>query len=186
MPTHPEDTSQRDPLVHLMGAWSDGPSGYIEGMERDGQRQLVHSDVLPTGAPWDELAELGFVRGEKRDDLFTSATLPDGWKREGSDHAMWSYIVDTRGVRRVAIFYKAAFYDRSAHASIQNVGWSLGTEALYGDGPAELPASWDVLTDSERADFVDHVDDYLKSADEFPSIYKNADRARRLRELAVA
>ena len=186
MPTQPEDTSQRDPLVHLMGAWSDGPSGYIEGMERAGQSQLVHSDVLPTDAPWDELAELGFMRGEKRDDLFTSATLPEGWKREGSDHAMWSYIVDERGVRRVAIFYKAAFYDRKAHAHIQNVGYSLAIDALYGDGPAELPASWDVLTDSERVDFITKVDDYLRTATERPHIYENGDLARRLRELAVA
>jgi predicted secreted protein len=27
---------------------------------------------------------------------------------------MWSYIVDDEGTQRVAIFYKAAFYDRDA------------------------------------------------------------------------
>jgi hypothetical protein len=34
---------------------------------------------------------------------------------------MWSQLVDAEGVPRVAIFYKAAFYDRKAHMSFDQV-----------------------------------------------------------------
>jgi hypothetical protein len=118
-----ENTGQRDDMLHLLGAMSDGASGYITGMEADGQRQLVNSDRLPTQVSFGSDADfeaLGFVFGEpdRNDPLFRSATLPDGWKREGSDHSMWSYIVDEQGRRRVSIFYKAAFYDRDAFMSL--------------------------------------------------------------------
>lgn len=91
----------------------------IEGQERAGQAQLVHSDRLPTHLDDSDQAvfeALGFTFGEPdpSDSLFRPATLPEGWKREAADHAMWSYIVDELGRRRVAIFYKAAFYDRRA------------------------------------------------------------------------
>ena len=90
--------------------------------------------------------------------MFTEATLPTGWKREPSEHPMWSYIVDERGIRRVSVFYKAAFYDRSAHASIVNVASSLVTDLLYGDGPAALPEQWDALTDEERANYIGQLE----------------------------
>ena len=182
--TTPENTSRRDPLLHL--ALSMSSSGrYIEEMEADGQRQLVHSDVLPAEGPWADhtgwrgprdgvtLESLGFVKGDPvpGDEMFVHATLPPGWAREGSDHAMWSYITDERGVRRVSIFYKAAFYDRSAHASIERPGYAFTTEAIYGDGPAKLPEPWDVLTAEERADFRAGLTDYLDRAAEHPSIY---------------
>jgi hypothetical protein len=51
-------------------------------------------------------------------DLFYDAKLPEGWKLEPTDHSMWSRIVDNQGQERVKIFYKAAFYDRSAFAVI--------------------------------------------------------------------
>ncbi|MFF3928610.1 hypothetical protein [Streptomyces hirsutus] len=93
----------------------------IESQERAGQAQLVHSDQLPTEiqaycGSTAELEALGFSFGEPtdRDPLFRPATLPEGWKREASDHDMWSYLVDELGRRRVAVFYKAAFYDRRA------------------------------------------------------------------------
>lgn len=115
-----ENTSKRAPYLHLLGSMSDGPSGYIEGMERDGQRQVVGSETIPTRCPGDELTALGFRLGDAvpGDPLFRHAVLPDGWKREGSDHAMWSYIVDALGRRRVSVFYKAAFYDRQADAYV--------------------------------------------------------------------
>lgn len=120
-----ENTSQRDSMLHLLGAMSDGPSRYIEDMEADGQRQIVNSDRLPTQINRGGVADfeaLGFVFGDadRSDPMFREATLPAGWKREGSDHSMWSYIIDEQGRRRVSIFYKAAFYDRSAHIGIQH------------------------------------------------------------------
>ncbi len=108
----------------MLNGGDPGPS--IERMEADGQRQLVNSDRLPTqilhGADNDEpFLALGFTFGEpdKGDPMFRPATLPEGWKREASDHAMWSHLVDEYGRRRVAIFYKAAFYDRSAFMSLE-------------------------------------------------------------------
>lgn len=92
----------------------------IQAQERAGQAQLINSDRLPTDrfGDADAWTALGFTFGEPdpADPMFCPATLPDGWRREGSDHDMWSYIVDGDGVQRVAVFYKAAFYDRSAHA----------------------------------------------------------------------
>ncbi|MGW3410291.1 hypothetical protein [Streptomyces sp. NPDC000888] len=96
-------------------------SAVIEGQERAGQHQLVNSDRLPVeiqSGCGDTAAfeALGFAFDEPdpSDSIFRPATLPEGWKREGSDHDMWSYVVDELGRRRVAIFYKAAFYDRRA------------------------------------------------------------------------
>lgn len=93
----------------------------VEEQERAGQRQLVNSDRLPVeiqSGCGDTAAfeALGFTFGEpdRHDPLFRPATLPEGWKREGTDHDMWSFIIDQLGRRRVAVFYKAAFYDRRA------------------------------------------------------------------------
>ncbi len=120
-----ENITNRDPLIHLAGAW-DQPGRYIEEMESAGQAQLVNSDRLPTQINHGSRADfeaLGFVFGEvdRNDSMFQQVTLPDGWKREGSDHAMWSYIVDDLGRQRVSIFYKAAFYDRDAFMSLMAV-----------------------------------------------------------------
>ncbi len=100
-----------------------GASESIEYLEAEGQQELIESTVLPTvivGATQPEFEALGFTFGEEvpGDPLFRAATLPEGWKREGSDHAMWSYVVDETGQQRVAIFYKAASYDRKAHMSL--------------------------------------------------------------------
>mgnify|MGYP000981072513 CR=1 FL=1 len=117
-----EGTSRRDPLIHLAGSSSPrGFSGYIEEQEAAGQSQLVTSDRLPVRAGGDEqYLALGFTFGnpDPDDRLFRPATLPPGWKREASDHSMWSYLVDEHGRRRVAIFYKAAFYDRDAFMNL--------------------------------------------------------------------
>lgn len=123
---HIENTAERDPLLHLICTWADGSDTYITDMETDGQRQLVHSDRLPVdlnGGKDDDYLALGFTFGEPDpgDPMFRPATLPDGWRRESSDHAMWSYLVDANGRRRVAVFYKAAFYDRRAHMNINTV-----------------------------------------------------------------
>jgi hypothetical protein len=181
-----EDTGQRDPLLHMLGAMSDGTGDYITGMEATGQRQLVNSDRLPTkGSDDPVLLELGFTFGEPDpgDPMFRPATLPPGWKRKGSEHAMWSYIEDERGIERVAIFYKAAYYDRSAHMNRQNVGGHVATQAIYGDGPVDLSVL-PKLTDEEKAGLRAAAEAYLKNADEHPGIY--GDRAGRAREVLAA
>jgi hypothetical protein len=168
-----ENTTQRDPAVHVLGILSDGQTGYIEGMEAAGQRQVVNSDVLPAQAPWGALELLGFVKGDPvpGDDLFVRCTLPDGWSKAGTSHSMHSNVLDERGVERVGVFYKAAFYDRKADAHLINVGGHYATKALYGDGPAVLPDVWDVLVDTEREDFWASVDHMVKQIAEHPQIY---------------
>lgn len=179
-----ENTSDRDPMVHLAGMWGGGPAvtRYVEDMEAAGQQQLLHSDRLPTEAHGDFEA-LGFTFGEPDPDdpLFRPATLPAGWTREGSDHAMGSYLLDERGVRRVSVFYKAAFYDRCANIHVLNVGADLATHAIYGDGPVTGP--WDKLTEEERAEVIASARGYLEQARDYPDIYgKRVDRAKALLE----
>jgi hypothetical protein len=116
-----ENTSKIDPALLLLAALDgrDGGSSLILGQEAAGQRQLVHSDRLPTstheGTDEPYLA-LGFAFGEPdaSDPLFRPATLPAGWSKRATDHSMGSEVVDQHGRARVSVFYKAAFYDRRA------------------------------------------------------------------------
>jgi hypothetical protein len=146
-----ENTGRRDPMLHLIGAMSDGSSDYITNMEAAGQRQLVSSELIPTKAPDAELTALGFTLGGPvdGDPLFRHATLPAGWTREGSSHAMWSYIVDQHGRRRVAIFYKAAYYDRKAAAHVET-SVSYLRDVLYEGLDPVLDDEW--LTREVAAD----------------------------------
>lgn len=120
-----------DPLFRLtpaaMRAASEGDApnffaaalpGGIEAQEAAGQRDLCASSRLPKDAPWPELEALGIVRGEDVDNLFVNATLPAGWSIKPTDHSMWSKLLDETGAERASIFYKAAFYDRSAHLTL--------------------------------------------------------------------
>lgn len=115
-----------NPMIPLLDAMG-GPGG-IERSEKRGQAELVNSDVIPRFAGSyskrsidKELEALGFVLGDPvpGDDIFRYATLPPGWKKVGTDHSMWSKIVDETGKERCSIFYKAAFYDRSAFIVIE-------------------------------------------------------------------
>ena len=139
-----ENTSNRDALLHLAGMMG-GQDRYITEMESAGQRELVHSDRLPTEAnPSDaDFEAVGFTFGavDPGDDLFRPATLPGGWKREGSDHAMWSYILDRHGRRRVSVFYKAAFYDRRAFMRLDTPAGYLHN-VLYDNRTPVLDDEW--------------------------------------------
>lgn len=158
-----ENTSRRDSSVHLLGAVSDGLDKYVTDMEAAGQRQLVDSTNLPKKGPWNELEALGFIRGDDvpGDDLFVVATLPHGWSKEGTAHSMWSKVVDDRGIERVSIFYKAAFYDRDALFHVVMVGRNLAKDVTWGDGPVALPDCWDRLTDSEKTDYAAAIENDL-------------------------
>lgn len=94
--------------------------GGIERQEAEGQRNLVrHADRLPiqgtSGAGRQKWEAAGFVFGEVIDDLWVACTFPSGWKMVATDHSMWNDVVDETGKKRALVFYKAAFYDRSAH-----------------------------------------------------------------------
>ena len=73
-------------------------------------RGLTHAQVA---------AALGIEFGKTIDRVFIEATLPDGWKIVPTSHAMWSDLVDDKGRKRAAIFFKAAFYDYNAHISFE-------------------------------------------------------------------
>jgi hypothetical protein len=109
-----------DPMGMFAQMVLGGTEKAILNQEAAGQRQLVASEQIPTdrrGITDEALVKLGFVLGEKspRDDLFQDAKLPSGWSIKPTDHSMWSRVVDEKGRERFAIFYKAAYYDRSAH-----------------------------------------------------------------------
>lgn len=69
--------------------------------------------------------------------MFCPATLPPGWTRKGSEHALWSHLLDEHGRRRAAIFYKAAFYDRSARMSMGTL-YSYASAVAEGECPLFL------------------------------------------------
>lgn len=134
-----------------------GFGGYIEAQEARGQRELVESTDLPTDAHGRDadFEALGFTFGAPHsgDPLFRPATLPEGWRREGSGHAMWSYIVDNKGRQRVSIFYKAAFYDRKAFMSLVSPMSRLA-DLIYGDDePTSLPID-ELLTAADARDYL--------------------------------
>jgi hypothetical protein len=91
--------------------------GGIEAQEKQGQRMLVNSSMLPIymhNVTREQLTKLGFRFGNEVDDLFVECALPDGWTKKATEHSMHSTLVDEQGRDRANIFYKAAFYDRRA------------------------------------------------------------------------
>jgi hypothetical protein len=108
--------------------------GGIEAQEAMGQAALVGTlGILPKECPRQQLEKLGFKFGEPADDLFVNVTFPAGWSKKATDHSMWSDLVDDKGRKRAGIFYKAAFYDRSAHMSLER-RYVVTTEYLNAAG----------------------------------------------------
>ena len=132
MTISPRNTAADHPMLNLLAAMdaqhrTGDSSNMILEQEAAGQRQLVNSDVLPTKYNGrgesdikEALTKIGFVFGDvvNGDPMFQTVQLPEGWKREGSGHAMWSYVHDQHGRERLSIFYKAAFYDRDAFFNV--------------------------------------------------------------------
>lgn len=117
------------PIVEAMAAvWGGGsPGDAIVVQEAAGQRSFVNSDTLPTrrndygdanSQAVLEAAGVKFGEVVERDPMFQYVELPQGWRRQGSGHDMWSYLLDEKGRKRASIFYKAAFYDRDAFYSV--------------------------------------------------------------------
>lgn len=92
--------------------------GGIEAQEARGQTMFVASDVLPKECPIEELKQLGFKFGKEQDDIFLNVVFPEGWGKKATEHSMWSDLLDEKYRVRGNIFYKAAFYDRSAHMNL--------------------------------------------------------------------
>lgn len=101
--------------------------GGIEAQEKRGQLEQAQLQTLPFDGTsekdrpkWEELG-FQFKRNTQndRDDIFVECTFPAGWQKKPTDHSMWSDLVDAKGRKRGAIFYKAAFYDRSAQCHLK-------------------------------------------------------------------
>jgi hypothetical protein len=111
--------------------------GGIEAQEAAGQITLCASATLPLimrpASVQKTLEGWGFKFGAEVDGIFITATFPPGWKKQATDHSMWSDLLDDKGRKRGSIFYKAAFYDRSAHMRL-NSRYSLN---FYLDGSAK-------------------------------------------------
>jgi hypothetical protein len=96
--------------------------GGIEAQEARGQRDLCSSSKLPkrfNGCSRSDFESMGIIFGDEADDIFTNVTLPPSWQIRATDHSMWSELVDDAGEVRADIFYKAAFYDRSANITVR-------------------------------------------------------------------
>lgn len=97
----------------------------IVAQEAQGQKELVDSMQLPLKCNGKnamvEYGKMGItVAGfGKSDELFGSFILPTGWRKEATDHDMWSNLVDNKDRVRAEIFYKASFYDRDASVNFK-------------------------------------------------------------------
>lgn len=143
--------------------------GGIERQEAAGQAKLVKSaDRLPTAVnyPYDttisEVSEkLGIQLGSIIDDVFIEATFPKGWHIKPTEHYMWSNLIDDRGRKRASIFYKAAFYDVSAHINFE-CRYFINGYATREDGGVKLRGCQVVDRSTEKvlwsSDFVGERD----------------------------
>lgn len=107
----------------LLNAIAAATPGGIEEQEKNGQSQLtLVFDRLPRKidepAGRHMLEQMGFIFGENLNDLFVAVTPPKGWTLRPSSHSMWSHVHDEQGRQRLSVFYKAAFYDKDAHMTI--------------------------------------------------------------------
>jgi len=119
--------ADENPALVILDAMVRGSGESILHLEAQGQHSFVGSDTLPSEigrhSDYDEKAILeaagikflGVVEG---DDMFQYVEFPQDWKKMATDHSMWSKLVDDKGRERASIFYKAAFYDRSAFMSL--------------------------------------------------------------------
>jgi hypothetical protein len=114
-----------NPRIDWLGG---GNPKAIENQEAEGQKEFVVSDQLPqrindrNPIPAKERYEkLGIkVLGETvGDKLFFDVILPEGWKKQPTEHSMWSLLINNNGITIASIFYKAAFYDRDAFTNIE-------------------------------------------------------------------
>ena len=129
---------EHDDFAFLASSMVIGSSNTIERQEAQGQQSFVESDTLPTdGGDKQALEAFGFkfLGPVEGDPLFQYVEMPKGWKKVPSDHSMWSYIHDEQGRERIAVFYKAAFYDRSAHYSVNK---RFGVRRDYGRKDASV------------------------------------------------
>lgn len=129
-------------LLDTVGGKSVGEA--IKSQEARGQRRMIARSQLPKSFgevliqdyPFttpEAYAKMGIKIIGEVNDLFYEVELPAGWKIDASGHSMWSTLVDAKGRERGKIFYKAAFYDRSAFISLRRrFTYKIEPEDKYG------------------------------------------------------
>lgn len=109
--------------------------GGIEAQEAAGQMEQSLLQTLPKdNRDRESFEKLGFKFGKDADDIFIEVEFPKGWRKKTTDHSMWTKIIDDKGRERGSIFFKAAFYDRSAHVSLSR---RFGVRQSYGEDVKE-------------------------------------------------
>jgi hypothetical protein len=122
--TTAEMASGDDALLTLVSLMSGQQEQAILAQEKQGQTELVESTMLPAQIRDDgrralETAGLVFGNAPPGDPLFLEVRLPDGWCKVATNHDMWSDLHDDLGRVRARMFYKASWYDRDAHMSVE-------------------------------------------------------------------
>ena len=129
---------KEDGLNLMMRIFETGSQGAgILQQEAVGQQSFVNSTTLPIEMQGDTksiLSAVGvkFLEVVEGDTLFQYVELPEGWHKKAAEHSMWSHLIDDKGRQRANIFYKAAYYDRSAHISAIR-RYSYGTDYEQSD-----------------------------------------------------
>lgn len=123
----------RDDLQNLIAA---ATPGGIEKSEKAGQKDFLAHDSLPiaTAAEWKILESWGVKKGEPLNELFCAAKLPIGWSKVGGKDPRGSTLCDDRGLVRATIFYKAAYYEKTANLCILQKRFRSGRD--YGSDEA--------------------------------------------------
>ena len=145
----------------LKGLLRGSMSGLIEEQEAHGQQALAASSELPKPTPevQEALERMGVEFGDPSDDIFVYAKLPEGWKVRPTDHPLWSDLVNEQGRTIATIFYKAAFYDRSAHMNLVprarlRAGYETKTLQVVVEGDVVFEEAWDG-EDYDRMDMLE-------------------------------
>jgi hypothetical protein len=78
----------------------------------------VNGHFMNTNNSETGLKFLGFTGiKEDRDPLFYRVTPPKGWTRQTSGY--WTTVYDEKGVERMTMFYKGAWYDQDAFVNFR-------------------------------------------------------------------
>jgi hypothetical protein len=127
--------------------------GGIERQEKEGQIEQSFKDTLPIsmqGCSILDFEKLGF-KFLGKEDIFWHCEFPKGWRKRPTSHDMWTDLLDAKGRKRGAIFYKAAFYDRSANIHLTN---RYGVRNVYLDADQGIPMPSKTRTNAQRVNGV--------------------------------